>query len=324
MNIQQLRQSLKLKWVSYYYNNRSWLVKTRVWGTYDGERRPNSGFILATLSVLEPQLEEVLPFILELNNDPDQIVVALGLNFNPEEHLHLVESVDSVAESELNCESALQTLPDHQPVTPSFVTVEKENNNQPVPSIAVTSAVPFQTLSECKHLTFATTASEEKSLSQCVQAVEVASTQMDSYSMPLMTVTSTQLEGKSQFIPLVAFFSTKFENKSQSVPSVDLATQLENKSKHRSLLAVAISDGESKSRLVSSAAVIASEVESKAVSSVGLATKMESKGRLVTTPQKDAHNQVNPPPASTSHLVNWIDDFCQGVEWDREETRFIP
>ena len=78
MNIQQLRHSLKLKWVSYYSNNRSWLEKMRVWGTYDGQRRPSSGFILATVSVLEPQLEEIFPFILELNNDPDQIVAALA------------------------------------------------------------------------------------------------------------------------------------------------------------------------------------------------------------------------------------------------------
>lgn len=90
MNIQQIRQSLKLKWVNYYYKNRSWLVKVRVWGTYDGLRRPSSSFILATLSVLEPQLEQLLPFLIELNNDPDEIVSALGLNFNPEEHLHLI------------------------------------------------------------------------------------------------------------------------------------------------------------------------------------------------------------------------------------------
>ena len=91
MEIQQLRQSLKQKWVNYYHQNRSWLIKMRIWGTYDGGRRPSSGFILATLSVLEPQLDQILPFILELNSNPDQIITALGLNFNPEEQLHLVQ-----------------------------------------------------------------------------------------------------------------------------------------------------------------------------------------------------------------------------------------
>ncbi len=92
MNIHQLSHSLKLKWLSYYHQNRSWLVKIRIWGTYDGQRRPTSSFILASVSVLEPQLEQIFPFILELSNNPDQIVAALGLNFNPEEELHLVES----------------------------------------------------------------------------------------------------------------------------------------------------------------------------------------------------------------------------------------
>ncbi|BCL35708.1 DUF5331 domain-containing protein [Nostoc sp. MS1] len=87
MDIQGLRQSLKIKWLSYYEQNRSWLDKMRVWATYNGLRRPSSGFILATLSVLEPEFEQVLAFIMELNNDPDEIVAALGLNFNPNTEL---------------------------------------------------------------------------------------------------------------------------------------------------------------------------------------------------------------------------------------------
>lgn len=95
MNIQQLRQSLKLKWLNYYEQNRSWLVKLRIWGTYDGLRRPSSGFILATLSVLEQQLDQILPFLSDLNNNPDKIVAALGLNFNPDEELSLIKSQDA-------------------------------------------------------------------------------------------------------------------------------------------------------------------------------------------------------------------------------------
>ncbi len=94
MNIQQLRESLKIKWVKYYHQNRSWLAKMRIWGSYDGYRRPSSGFILATLSVLEPKLDDFFPFILELNNNPDEIIAALGLNFNPDEHLHLINHLD--------------------------------------------------------------------------------------------------------------------------------------------------------------------------------------------------------------------------------------
>lgn len=105
MNIQELRQSLKQKWLIYYKQNISWLVKMRIWGTYDGLRRPLSGFILATLSVLEPHFDEILAFMLELNNDPDKIVAALGLNFNPDEELRLIKLDHSMAITQVETES---------------------------------------------------------------------------------------------------------------------------------------------------------------------------------------------------------------------------
>lgn len=101
MDIQQLRQSLKMKWLSYYEENRSWLVKMQIWRDYDGLRRPSSGYILATLSILEPELKKILPFLLELNNNPDQIVAALGLNFNPEEELQLLKSQHYLAKNQV-------------------------------------------------------------------------------------------------------------------------------------------------------------------------------------------------------------------------------
>lgn len=91
INIQQLRESLKLKWLTYYAKNRSWLIQMQIWGTYDGQRRPTSGFILGILSQLDPDLIELLPLILDLNKNPDQIISALGLNFNPDKHLNLVK-----------------------------------------------------------------------------------------------------------------------------------------------------------------------------------------------------------------------------------------
>jgi Family of unknown function (DUF5331) len=111
MNIQQLRQSLKMKWLNYYKENHPWLVKMRIWSTYDGLRRPSSGFILATLSVLEPQFDQILSFILELNNDPDKIITALGLNFNPDEELFLIKSERSQAVNEITSESIEESQP---------------------------------------------------------------------------------------------------------------------------------------------------------------------------------------------------------------------
>ncbi|XHX76207.1 MAG: DUF5331 domain-containing protein [Stenomitos frigidus ULC029] len=87
MNTEQIRQSVREKWLDYYAENRQWLSRLGVWVNCDGERRPSSGFILATLSVLEPRLAQLLPLVVDLSSNPDRIVMALGLNFNPEDQL---------------------------------------------------------------------------------------------------------------------------------------------------------------------------------------------------------------------------------------------
>ena len=143
MNIQHLRESLKIKWLNYYFENRPWLVKMQIWGTYDGERRPSSGFMLATLSVLEPQLNEIFPFIVDLNSNPDRIVAALGLNFNPDRHLDLIKSENSITTTEVisdACEQATQRQHEVRDVVKNevetktneaLVTTEVKNNDKP-------------------------------------------------------------------------------------------------------------------------------------------------------------------------------------------------
>lgn len=102
MNIQHLRHSLKVKWLLYYRQNRPWLVRLRIWGTYDGQRRPVSSFILAAIFHLEPQLTELLPFMIDLSSNPDQIVAALGLNFNPDEELKSITDTSPIAKTNAN------------------------------------------------------------------------------------------------------------------------------------------------------------------------------------------------------------------------------
>jgi hypothetical protein len=87
VNTEQLRQAVRDKWLNYYEENREWLSRLGVWVNCDGQRRPSSGFILAALSVLEPNLTQLLPLIVDLSSNPDRIVIALGLNFNPEDYL---------------------------------------------------------------------------------------------------------------------------------------------------------------------------------------------------------------------------------------------
>ena len=87
MNTKQLRQSLKVKWLTYYRDNREWIDRLGIWVTCDGARRPSSGFILGVLSTLEPNLNQLLPIVVELSSSPDRIVAALGLNLNPDQEL---------------------------------------------------------------------------------------------------------------------------------------------------------------------------------------------------------------------------------------------
>ena len=87
MNSKQLRQSLKLKWLTYYRDNRDWIDKLGIWITTDGQRRPSSGFILASLAAIEPNLNNLLPLVVDLSSNPDRIITVLGLNFSPDKEL---------------------------------------------------------------------------------------------------------------------------------------------------------------------------------------------------------------------------------------------
>ncbi len=98
MNIEHLRQSLRKKWLDYYQENRSWLTRLGVWVNCEGQRRPSSSFILSALSILEPDLTTLLPLVVDLNSNPDRIVIALGLNFNPDETLDPPAKVEAAIE----------------------------------------------------------------------------------------------------------------------------------------------------------------------------------------------------------------------------------
>lgn len=98
MNIQELRQSLKQKWLCYYQQNCHWLEKMQIWAVFDGERRPLSSFVLATVSVLEPNLVDMMPLLADLNTNPDDMIAALGLNFNPENELKQLDNLNKRAQ----------------------------------------------------------------------------------------------------------------------------------------------------------------------------------------------------------------------------------
>ncbi len=119
VNTEKLQRSLKAKWLAYYRENRHWLNRLQIWITYEGQRRPSSSFIVATLSILEPQFTKMLPLIVDLNRDPDQIVASLGLNFDPEKELEALPALKA------NGVEFRMLLPAAEPAEPASRVVAK-------------------------------------------------------------------------------------------------------------------------------------------------------------------------------------------------------
>lgn len=101
---EQFKAELKNKWLEYYQINRTWLQHCMDhdsgWSDsvdYDEEelenfeldedyepRRPECYFILGVASVLEPSVRSLLAFAVSLTTDSEDLVKALGLDFDPE------------------------------------------------------------------------------------------------------------------------------------------------------------------------------------------------------------------------------------------------
>ncbi|KST63249.1 hypothetical protein BC008_38855 [Mastigocoleus testarum BC008] len=128
-----------MKWLTYYKINRRWLVRMQVWGTFNGRRRPYSGFILATVTALEPKLHHILPFVLDLNNNPDDIIAALGLNFNPEEQLHLVK-IDNISNTTAAKTVESQAIPQSSVAQSSVSKPSISQSSVSKPSVSQSSA----------------------------------------------------------------------------------------------------------------------------------------------------------------------------------------
>ncbi|WP_017299751.1 DUF5331 domain-containing protein [Nodosilinea nodulosa] len=116
MNSKQLRRSLKVKWLTYYRDNREWIDKLGIWVTSNGHRRPSSGFILGALATLEPDLTNLLPLVVDLSSNPDRIIAALGLDISPVKELAALEKAHKMlpssaqAEVELSSSATVTTL----------------------------------------------------------------------------------------------------------------------------------------------------------------------------------------------------------------------
>ncbi len=274
MNIQQLRQSLKMKWLGYYEQNRSWLAKMRVWGTYDGLRRPSSGYILATLSVLEPQLEEILAFILDLNNNPDQIVTALGLNFNPDEELYLLQSESSLAIHQVENQSLVQTLPKKQP--PQINPDDLEN--KPLLDLATTK----------------------------IPSLGKLSIRVEHKLPPLNSPLNHQLTTKTLVIEKPVLGR---EGQRKSKRSLLMITGIPRRAKTLPTSIIPTKIPHTTTTLPAS--VLA---QTKTLPKLALVTEIAINKQFFQTPIPELSNPVSlVPNSNASTLASWVDEFCQGV-----------
>lgn len=299
MNIQQLRQALKTKWLIYYEENRPWLVKMQIWGTYDGLRRPSSGFILATLSVLEQQLNQILPFFMDLNNNPDNIVAALGLNFNPDEELSLIEPQDSHNVNQVSKEypednylqdtskplveiatkvtsaSPAKILHPKQPAS-GFQPIKK-----PVSSVTLTHGLLRDTYGGRNHRkpvpSIAVTTKEHRQSSVNTILLEKPLTGILDQDKPLRSPTGRLPAGGSPALP------TEVLNQTKTLPSLALTIKISSNGKPQISLTEA--------------------------------SKFAKNGQSVIPQAKDIPNQLNLSSTTNARsLASWIDEFCYGSE----------
>ncbi|MEH2203455.1 MAG: DUF5331 domain-containing protein [Nostoc sp.] len=301
MNIQQLRQSLKQKWLIYYKQNISWLVKMRIWATYDGLRRPLSGFILATLSVLEPQFDEILSFMLDLNNDPDKIVAALGLNFNPDEELRLIKLDHSLATSQAENEPLDQNYSEDKHLTkiaPNSLTKTLDSNllrpEKLVPSFTATAEVVGTRKPELV-VAFATKISPD------TPAKTSASSFVSEYQ-PLQP----PLERRTSMT-----MTAEVNTKAKTMPSGALATEVK-------------SNPPSNRIPVGALLAITTEINSngKAVRSLAITTEVKSNGKEPNIQPQQVKSKVNLPTTNARSIASWVDEFCYGAR-EKEKDIFI-
>jgi Family of unknown function (DUF5331) len=117
VDTEQIRQTAKAKWLDYYQKNRHWINNLQVWITCDDVRRPLSSFILGALGSVDQELTKLLPLLVELNSDPDQLIRVLGLNFDPDKALENLAEKKHPEHKKMLPPSGASTVINNQAVT---------------------------------------------------------------------------------------------------------------------------------------------------------------------------------------------------------------
>lgn len=261
MNIQELRQSLKQKWLCYYQQNCHWLEKMQIWAVFDGERRPLSSFVLATVSVLEPNLVDILPLLVDLNTNPDNMIAALGLNFNPDKELKKLDNDNN------STQLIEETSYKHPHNKSDFSQDVKNLSPNPSPARRGEQYTPPSLLGKGvgglgSKLIFSDNVKSQNNKSE--QIIHITPNNSLQHQMVLGAIEYTA--GKNNDI--------------QSLQQVALLTQTSTQS------------------------IPASR-------NYKLAPEIQDKVNQLST-------------INRRKLSNWIDEFCQGRDWDKDESTFIP
>lgn len=151
MNIEHLRRALKSEWLTYYRKNRHWIIRLGVWVNYQGQRRPSASFILGAISTSDPQLLQLLPLVVELNSNPDRIVAALGLNFNPEDELKALAEAETPPQPSMQPEDQPAALSPSAPMLPSSAPAPAMTSDSSDPAIDTNRRLPLDTAQLSAH-----------------------------------------------------------------------------------------------------------------------------------------------------------------------------
>lgn len=88
-NFEQLKLTLREKWLDYYKNNLP-LFNTIDINDFDMGKnlyRPNGSVILSVVILLLPEIKDYIQIMANVNPDKEKIVELLGLNFSPKVEL---------------------------------------------------------------------------------------------------------------------------------------------------------------------------------------------------------------------------------------------
>lgn len=99
----EIKESLKEKWLEYYKANYVWIkLAMSKNGSFQKGGRPSSMLILGVITSLEPDLISIMSCLCQLNSDPDLLIKALGLDFDPDQELEEDEDEEDEESEENN------------------------------------------------------------------------------------------------------------------------------------------------------------------------------------------------------------------------------